>query len=284
MREANSTTGVAFKIEGSVAGHFSNIKCSTNAQLMASRPNTGLLVDRDPTTGTRATDNTFINLVIEGMTGDGVQLVNSDQSFFLGGTSENNDGNGVTISAGSRMNTFISVGFENRGFADIFDGGYSNKFLNCYTNKKIHIDASSLFAKVEGGFHQDIVVLGDFATVQDLKYSFFGAGGVLTTTANTSTRNLFNTQTSAITFATKAPISVFVGASPFTYSNTSGLDEDLIVNGGTVTQIIFNRSGAVVNLPVAGMFRICPTDGVTITYTIGSPPTVVRIPHGTNYI
>lgn len=284
LREANTSTGVAFKIEGSVAGNFANIVCSTNAQLMASRPFTGLVVDRDPTTGTRATDNKFDNMIIEGMMGDGIQLVNSDQSLFIGGTSENNDGNGITISSSSRMNTLISVSFENRGFADIFDGGFSNQFINCYTSKKIYVDSSSLMSHIKGGYHQDITILGDFATVESLKYSFFAAGGGLTPSLNTSTRNIFNSQTSALTFFNKAPISVFVTASPFTYVNSSGLNENIIVSGGTVTQVVFSRSGAVATLPTSGMWPLAPSDGLTIDYSVGSPPSVVRVPCGTNFI
>lgn len=286
LREASSTTGVGFKIEGSVAGKFEDIVCSTNAQLMTNRPFNGLIVDRDPTSGGRATDNVFTNLIVEGMMGDGVQIINSDQSMFIGGTSENNDGNGVTIAAGSRMNTFISVGFENRGFADIFDGGFSNQFINCYTNKRLYVDTSSLMSKIDGGFHQDIVIAGDYATVQNLKYSFFSAGGVFTPSANTSTKNIFNANTSSLTFPVKTPISVFVSASPFSYTNGSGLNENIIISGGIVTQIIFNRNGGpIANVgSVGGMFPLSPTDGVTISYTAGSPPSVLRIPSGTNYI
>ncbi len=285
LREASITSGVGLHVLGTVLGYFENIYCSTNAQLMASRPNAGIVVDRDPTTLSRATANTFVHCVVEGTIGDGIQLINSDQSMFLGGTSENNGGNGVTISAGSRMNTFISTAFENSSgttFADIYDNGFSNRFINCYSKKLIYIDTASQMSKVEGGFHQSITVAGDFATLQDLKYSFFAAGGVVTTTTNTSTRNLFNVDTSAITFAKKAPSNVTVSASPFTYTNGSGVDEDVIVSGGTVTQVVFDRAGPVVTLPINGMYRLAPQDKLTISYTVA--PTVVRLPHGSNMI
>ena len=283
LREANSATGAAFVINGSVAGCFSNIICSTNAQLMTNRPNVGLAVDRDPTTLSRASDNTFINLIIEGVTGDGIQLVGADQTLFMGGTSENNDGNGVTITAGSRLNTFLSMGFENLlGFADIYDGGFSNRFLNCYTNSKIYIAASSTFSKVEGGYHQTIQDAGSFSTIENLKYNFFRPGGTVSTNSTTSTKNLFDTQANALTFATKPPVVAAVTASPYTYTNGSGLDEDVIVSGGAVTQIVFHRGGPVITLPVAGMYRLAPTDKLVISYTVA--PTVVRIPHGVNYI
>jgi hypothetical protein len=285
LREANTVSGVGLHILGTVLGYFENVYCSTNAQLMASRPQNGIVVDRSPTTLSRATANTFIHCVVEGMTGDGIQLVNSDQSAFFGGTSENNNGNGVTIAAGSRMNTFVSTAFENSSgttFADISDNGFSNRFVNCYSKKLIYIGAASQFSQVEGGFHQRITVTGDFATLQDLKYSFFSAGGTVTTTANTSTRNLFNADTSALTFNTKAPTTPTVTASPYTYTNGSGRDEEVIVSGGTVTQIVFNRGGPIATLPTSGMFRLAPQDKLVISYS--SAPTVVVVPFGTNFI
>lgn len=285
LREANTVSGVGLHILGTVLGYFENVYCSTNAQLMASRPQNGIVVDRSTTTLSRATANTFIHCVVEGMTGDGIQLVNSDQSAFFGGTSENNNGNGVTIAAGSRMNTFVSTAFENSSgttFADISDNGFSNRFVNCYSKKLIYIGAASQFSQVEGGFHQRITVTGDFATLQDLKYSFFSAGGTVTTTANTSTRNLFNADTSALTFNTKAPTTPTVTASPYTYTNGSGRDEEVIVSGGTVTQIVFNRGGPIATLPTSGMFRLAPQDKLVISYS--SAPTVVVVPFGTNFI
>ena len=285
LRESSATVGVGLHVLGTVLGYFENVYCSSNAQLMTNRPYVGLVVDRDPTTLARATANTFVHCVFEGMNGDGIQLINSDQSTFFGGTSENNIGNGVTISAGSRMNTFVSVAFENglpSTFADIYDNGFSNRFINCYSKKLIYIDTAAQFAKVEGGFHQSITVAGDFATLQDLKYSFFAGGGAIATTANTSTRNLFNVNTSRITFAIKPTANVSVTASPFTYTNGSGLNESVIVSGGTVSEIVFDRGGTVVTVPVAGMYQLAPTDKLTISYT--SAPKVVRVPAGTNYI
>lgn len=284
LREASTTVGVGLHVLGTVLGYFENVYCSTNSQLMTSRPQNGLIVDRDPTSMSRATANTFVHCVFEGMVGDGIQLVNSDQSMFVGGTSENNTGNGLTIAAGSRMNTFISVAFEHgfsTTFADISDSGFSNRFINCYTKKLIYIAPSAQFSKVEGGFHQSIVDEGDFSTLQDLKYSFFGDGGNITIGASTSTKNLFNVETSSLTFFKKPPIAQVVTVSPYAYTNQSGLDEEVIVNGGAVTQIVFERGGPIAYLPVSGMFRLAPGDKLVISYT--DTPTVVAVPFGTNY-
>lgn len=286
LRESSTTVGVGLHVLGTVCGYFENIICSTNEQLMTNRPNTMLVVDRDPTTLSRATANTFVHLVLEGSIGDGMQLINSDQSLVIGGTSENHNGNGVTVAAGSRMNTFISMAFENshvNTFADIYDAGFSNRFINCYSRKQIYIATSALYCKIEGGFHQRIVDTGDFTTLCDFKYSFFEPGGTVSPNSNASTRNLFNANTSSVSFFPKAPVPLSVGPSPFTYTNGSGLDESIILQGGAITQLVFNRGGAVATLPGAGMYPLAPTDGVTVSYAEGSPPIMVRLPSGTNF-
>lgn len=286
LSEASPTNGAGLHILGTVLGCFEKVYCSTNAMIMTSRPNVGILVDRDPTTLRRATANSFIHCVIEGMSGDGLQLVNSDQSMFIGGTSENNSGNGVTISAGSRMNTFISTAFEHSSpttFADVFDGGFSNRFINCYSSKQIYIDTSAQFTKIEGGFHQNIAVNGDFATVQDLKYSFFAAGGSVSIKKNTSYRNLFNANTSALTFPVKAADTVAVGASPFTYTNGEGVDLDVVVFGGTVSGIVYLQGGVspVANIGAGGTIRLAPGDAIRISHT--AAPTLTRLYRGVNF-
>lgn len=286
LSEASPTDGVGLHILGIVLGCFEKVYCSTNAMIMTSRPNVGILVDRDPITLGRATANSFMHCVIEGMSGDGVQLANSDQSMFIGGTSENNSGNGVTIIEGSRMNTFISTAFEHSSpttFADVFDGGFSNRFINCYSSKRIYIDTSAQFTKIEGGFHQNIAVNGDFATVQDLKYSFFAAGGSVSIKKDTSYRNLFNANTSALTFPMKAADTVPVGASPFTYTNGEGVDLDVVVFGGTVLGIVYFQGGVnpVANIGLGGTIRLAPGDAIRITHT--GAPTLTRLYRGVNF-
>ena len=285
LREANMYYGTGLRVMGTVCGYFENIVCSTNAQPMVSRPQTMLVVDRDPDNLSRATANTFVHAIIEGSIGDGIQLVNSDQSVFLGGTSENHTGNGCTIAAGSRMNTFTSMAFENSiGFADVADFGFSNRFVNCYTKMLVYIGPSALYSRWEGGFHQRFVDEGDFSTIQDLKYSFFANGGTVTINSTTSTRNLFNVELSAITFHPKPVVPVTVSGSPFAYTNNTGSSVAVIVRGSGVTQIVFMRNGGPIeSLPIGGgMFYLGPTDGLTISFT--SAPAVISVPMGTNYM
>lgn len=71
---------------------------------------------------------------------------------------------------------------------------------------------------------------------------------------------------------------ISVGASAFTYQNQSGVPENVLVSGGTVTTIEYSRDGStffVVGL-LAGQFRLSPLDKLRVTYAVA--PTMTRIP------
>lgn len=75
--------------------------------------------------------------------------------------------------------------------------------------------------------------------------------------------------------AMTAAESVTPGASPATV--TANRDGQLIVRGGTVSQIDYVRNGVASQIGVtAGLFPLLVGDGIRITYTVA--PTVVFIP------
>ena len=75
----------------------------------------------------------------------------------------------------------------------------------------------------------------------------------------------------------QSPVGVTVGASPFVLQNTTQWDEDIIVQGGTVSKVEYSRDGTTyydVGV-VAGMFRLSPSDFLRVTYTVA--PTMTTI-------
>lgn len=290
-REASTTNGCGFRFEGTVAGHYEQLTMSTNTQLMSSRPANGIVIDADPSLpgSPRATCNTLLSPCIEGATGDGIVLTGCDQLTVIGGTSENNGGNGLTELPGTQMCTYIGFGCEvNLGYADIFIAGQSSHLINCGSTRLTYIDNSAVMTKIEGGWFDKVeVAAGAVATeLSKIKTRFFGGAVGLVTNSNPflSTKDIFDVQANAFVFFPK-PASVIANtASPMTYMNTNITDETILINpnGGSITQITYLRGGgAVANMnPASGSVRLQPGDGVSLDYT-GSP-ILTRVPNGTN--
>jgi len=75
-----------------------------------------------------------------------------------------------------------------------------------------------------------------------------------------------------------APSDITPTGSPFSYTNSDGYDEDIIISGGTVSLIEFSRDEVTyydVGL-TSGMFRLSKEDTIRITYTVA--PTVTKVP------
>lgn len=70
-----------------------------------------------------------------------------------------------------------------------------------------------------------------------------------------------------------------VGASPYTYQNTSDFDLDAVVTGGTVSAVAFSRDGTTFYTTATATnatVRLNPGDYVRVTYTV--LPTMTLIP------
>lgn len=91
--------------------------------------------------------------------------------------------------------------------------------------------------------------------------------------------HLTQAQLNAIPFRNvTAPSGITVTASPFSYHNVDAFDEDVVIQGGTVTKIEFSRDNVAfydVGL-VAGMYRLSIGDYVKVTYTVA--PTMTKVP------
>jgi hypothetical protein len=98
--------------------------------------------------------------------------------------------------------------------------------------------------------------------------------------ASTERYHLLNTEHSWVqngVGAKGATASISVTASPFTYQNTGTYDIDVIVSGGTVSDISFKRGSSTQSIGLtSGMFRLNNNDSLIVTYTVA--PTMVSVP------
>lgn len=78
------------------------------------------------------------------------------------------------------------------------------------------------------------------------------------------------------------PTQPTAGASPYTYTNTTGTPVMLYVSGGTVSAITIARQGTALTTGfTSGAFRLAQNDSVTITYTV--IPTLTLVPDEARY-
>lgn len=92
-------------------------------------------------------------------------------------------------------------------------------------------------------------------------------------TPSDATRRRLNISNEAV-----LPSNISVTASPFTYQNTTAYDGDVIISGGTVSNIEFtrdNNSFYTTGL-LTGVLQLSPNDRVRVTYTVA--PTMTLVP------
>lgn len=78
--------------------------------------------------------------------------------------------------------------------------------------------------------------------------------------------------------ASLLPSAITVGASPYSYQNTTSYAVNVLVSGGTVSAVDFTRDNTTFYSVgvVAGMFTLSPYDRLRVTYTVA--PTMTLIP------
>ena len=69
------------------------------------------------------------------------------------------------------------------------------------------------------------------------------------------------------------PTPLTIGPSPFTYTNASGFDQDVLLNGGTVSLVQIGRGGSLYT--TTSPVRLSPGDSVRITYTVAPAATIM---------
>lgn len=285
-REANSSSGAAFTGLFTVASVLENFTCSINEQPMTNKPYYGIVLGVSPSRNLRSTCNVITNPIIEGVVATGIRLISADFTTVIGGTSEANGLYGITTGNVCRCNTFKGMGFEANGTADILDAGVNTYVENCYTGTSIVFIATSRRPLVNGGLHERIEMQAgcSSAVIDGITINYFntGSGGIVDNGTGTAFRNVFDYDLNAYIHPKKARSPITVSASPFTYTNSSGGFEYVLIVGGNVTQVLFKRDTDQSNTGVtSGLTLLAPGDQLVISYS--TLPVVSRIPMGENF-
>jgi hypothetical protein len=98
------------------------------------------------------------------------------------------------------------------------------------------------------------------------------------TSAFTASATIPAADISGLTNYTTLPSSITVTASPFTYTNATGYNADVLVSGGGVSKLEFSRDGTTFydTGSYYGMFSLSPSDKLRVTYA--TAPTMTLIP------
>lgn len=80
-------------------------------------------------------------------------------------------------------------------------------------------------------------------------------------------------------FANDLPVALAVGASPYVYKNGATAQQQVIVQGGTVSAIEFSRNGSTfINIgATAGLVVLNPGDNVRVTYSVLPTMTTINL-------
>ncbi len=218
--------------------------------------------------------NTFINPECSGMP-VGIYQDSALGNLFVGGAVQGCTNVGLQQTANAWNNKFIGTDFEVNTSGDIECDARESQFIGCDLGKKITFTSAAVNCSMIGGATESIVVNSGAARtlLSDVVYNRFGSGSITDSGTQTRYRDMRNKAAHKVENVARQEIAVTVGASPFTYTNTTGNEIDLVVSGGVISQIVFTRtSGYVINV-TSGMFRLSPADALTVTYS--SAPAIV---------
>lgn len=169
----------AFYFKFTIASLFENIRYSENENAVTVRPQNGIVTDQDAN-GNPVQDCQFINVIVEHTAADGIVLNHTNQTQWLGGTSEGNAGKGLLVNATSTGNTFIGMDNESNASDDFTIYGHYNRFINLYSTGTFRVKAGAKRNSVQGGqfntFLEDSGAL--YSRYEHLNYNLLGTGSI----------------------------------------------------------------------------------------------------------
>jgi hypothetical protein len=186
------TTYAGLRVEFCVCTEFS-VRTTINqigAWYAGAQPANGIYVTNrgDPLEQTTAC--TFINPIIEGVSGDGIVLDHASNNTIIGGTSEGNTGLGILATANSTSNLIQSVDFETNTAGDIEDYGFNNTYFKINSISSVTLASDN--AKFLNSTLNSVVDNGLATSFVSTTYNTLGTGTLTGTAAQQSLYNLRN--------------------------------------------------------------------------------------------
>lgn len=267
------TNYAGIKVDFAVCTDFSESSCYPNDDgnwYLTSKPKYGLHLDKR-NASEQVSYCLFANTIWEGLdqaAGAGILLEGTLGNVFQGGTSERCN-HGVISTFNAINNRFYGIDFEANTARDILDDSQGNEYHGVDSAVLVTVGNTALFPKFFGGtyFNVEIASGARYPLFSGISIARFPGGGFSNGEPTSMFRDCINMQTQTIQPLTQGAITV--GASPFTYTNATGNDQMVMVAGGTVSTLTFNRNAVDEGLPgVAGTFHLSPGDAIRVAYTV----------------
>lgn len=196
---------------------------------------------------------------------------------WSGGTSEGCTSTGIYLTSADAENIFIGMFCEVNTTYDLLCQGDHNTFYGCNFAGTAVVDSGAVRNSFFGGLVNTLTCSGGSQNTvcRGLVYNRYGTGGLTDSGTGNSFEGCMNAATTTLGRppSTSTPT---VTATPYTYTNTTGDIQEVIVSGGTVSAIAYIRSGQsgyVVGYDSTGTsFTLRPNDGMQVAYS--SAPTV----------
>jgi hypothetical protein len=184
--QVRDVTTAAFEFHFAILSTYDNLRYSQNEDTVVVQPAKGI-VTNIRNAGETVQACTFINPIIEGTSGNGIDLANTWQCQFIGGSSEGNGGAGVILASTCEGNTFIGTDCESNTGDDFSDAGYGNIFTNVLSTGATTIKNAARYAVIRGGgFNSFTTEASALGTVID-DHPSWDISGSGTVTDNSST-------------------------------------------------------------------------------------------------
>ncbi|CAE6835297.1 hypothetical protein [Paraburkholderia domus] len=205
----------------------------------------------------------------------GIYVASTLGNTFLGGYSEYNTIYGMQLTTAALNNKFYGMDFEQNTSMDVNCAGSYNEFAidtgSGGATGGFRFVAGSVGNRLIGGEHDQVAI--DAGTGNYIGGIIFGRGlsGNLQIT-DSGTKSAFGkcwqAQQQRWYFGPSYVNNISVGASPFTYTNNTGMDQKAFVSGGTVGNLSYFRGATLCgSLATNSSVMLSPGDSLSITYS-----------------
>lgn len=269
------STSAGLRMEGCVLvlASFITTNDEGGAFYLDAKPKYGISLS-ESAVGAQTAYCTFLNCNVQSCE-VGLLLDSTLGNVFIGGDYESNTLYGMQLTPLAFNNKFYGADFEVNTTADVICAGSYNEFSIDTSGTGaggFRFVGGSVGNRLIGGEHDLVAIdagLGNYIGGIVYGRGLSGNLQIIDNGAKSAFGKNWQAQQQRWTFGPTVQTSITVGASPFTYTNNSGMAQNVITTGGTVSGIV-QAHGAIVlgNVAVNGVARLEVGDQLTVTYTV----------------